>query len=75
MSSGTTVATSELLDNPDPLLDRNQARVYANLTDRTSRLLFERRVFPTVKIGRRVLVRRSDLDAYIASCTRPAVTQ
>lgn len=55
------------------LLTREQVANYLNVTPRTARSLFERRVFPTVKIARTVLVERADLDAYIDAQTRPAV--
>jgi predicted DNA-binding transcriptional regulator AlpA len=56
----------------DPLLDVPKAAEYTGLPVRQIREHFDRRRFELVKIGTRVYVRRSVIDAYLDAQTIPA---
>ena len=57
---------------PDPLLDTPAISAYTGFPIRLVRRLIIDRDLPVTKVRSRVYIRRSDLDAYIASCERPA---
>jgi len=57
------------------LLRKSDLKTELGLTDRQVRRLLEDEKLPKVKLTGRtgeVLIRREDLDAYIAACTVPA---
>lgn len=47
------------------LLDVRGVADYLGITERMARRLFDDRAYPVVKVGRRVYVKRTDLDDYI----------
>jgi excisionase family DNA binding protein len=63
-----------LQPTPSPLLDRAAAAAYLGLAVATLETWASSRRYslPFVKLGRRVMYRRADLDAFIESRTRGA---
>jgi excisionase family DNA binding protein len=57
---------------PDNLLSLTEAAAALHLKPSTMRAWVLRRKIPFVKLGRRVLFRRSDLEALIATSVVPA---
>jgi excisionase family DNA binding protein len=58
--------------NPDPLYDVEQAGLYLGRGARFVRRLVHERRIAVVRIGGRVRIRRSALDAFLDAHTRPA---
>jgi len=56
----------------DELFTPAEAAAAVGRPERAIRHLFDKRAFPLVKMGRRVYVRRSDLEAYLTASTIPA---
>lgn len=56
----------------DALLDVPAVADTFNIPERAARELFNRRVFPLVQLGRRLYVRKSEVDAYFETVTIPA---
>lgn len=54
------------------LWDVETAAAASGLSPRSVRHLIEKRLIPTVKVGRLVRIRPSDFEAFIAANTRPA---
>lgn len=68
-SADTNGVSHDPAVNSDPLLNRQQAAVYLGSKVKTMDNMRVRRVGPPfVKLGGRVLYRKSALDTYIASC-------
>jgi excisionase family DNA binding protein len=65
--SATPVTTS------GDLLTVEQAADYLNITDHFVRRLIRERRIPFLKVGRLVRLRRTDLEAYLAECSVPAI--
>jgi excisionase family DNA binding protein len=59
-------------DDPRRLLDLADIARITGTSERFARRLIQERRLPTVKVGRYVRVRSSDLDAYLDRNTRPA---
>jgi excisionase family DNA binding protein len=75
-AEATMTATTNLAPvNPDPLLDAAQAAEYLSITVPALREHKRQARVAFVKLGRRVLFRRSDLDALIAHSLTPARTR
>lgn len=72
MSADTSTATHNPALNPDPLLTVADAATYTGLSVSYWRDQVFRRSIPVTRIGNRVLIRRSVLDALIAAGTTPA---
>jgi len=62
------------LTHPD-LLPVPAVADYLSISERAVRDLVTRRQLPVIKIGQRIRVRRTDLDAYLAANTREAVAR
>ncbi|MFL6501899.1 MAG: helix-turn-helix domain-containing protein [Candidatus Udaeobacter sp.] len=75
---GVTAQTGpdELDLNPDPIYDLKQAALYTNMPEEALRALVRSGRIPFIAYSeRRLRVRRSVLEAYIAESTRPATRQ
>lgn len=59
-------------DTPRPLVTIREASAILNLAESTLRGWLCDRRLPFVKVGRRTMLRRQDLEAYIAAQTVPA---
>lgn len=62
-TASTTATAAQLVR---PLLDVNEAATMLHVSVRYVRALLARGQLPVVKLGRRTLVRRADLEAVIA---------
>jgi excisionase family DNA binding protein len=51
------------------LLTKAEALKYLRISNRTLYLLMKRHEFPYIKLGKRVLFRRTEIDAYLESKT------
>lgn len=60
---------------PSPLLDRKAAAVYLGQSERWIEERWQRREIPAVKLGRKVLFRIADLDAFIEAHRGEPVTR
>jgi excisionase family DNA binding protein len=64
---GLTPRQADLIRrNPPLIMSAVEAAVYTDTSERNFRELAERGVFPSVRIGRRVLFRRKAIDAALA---------
>lgn len=61
MTNNTTTPT---------LLGVSEIAEYFSISERAVRDLISRRQLPVIKIGQRIRVRQTDLDAYLAANTR-----
>lgn len=55
-------------DHIDPLYDKDASAAYVHRTPRYMEYLAQTRRIPHYVVGHRLRFRRSDLDAYLASC-------
>lgn len=55
--------------NADELLTVSEVAAELRILPRTARRLFDQRAFPLVRIGRRLYVRRRELEAYLEANT------
>lgn len=58
--------------NPDPLLDVPQSAEFLFTTERHIRHLISKREITVTRIGSKVRIRISDLNAYVSQRTTPA---
>ena len=68
----TFLLTHQNSSQPDRLLDVHEVAQITGTTERFARRLVSERRIATVKVGKFVRVRSSDLDAWIVANTRPA---
>ncbi|MGB3730646.1 helix-turn-helix domain-containing protein [Microbacterium sp.] len=68
MTTVVTTITPDLLTVPE-------IAAYLSISERGVRDLVHCHAIPVIKIGQRIRVRRTDLDAYLAAHTREAVTR
>lgn len=68
----TITSTSTSTSTPDPL-GAPEIAAYLSVSERAMRDLISRRQLTAIKIGQRIRVRRSELDAYLTADTREAV--
>lgn len=66
--------TQEIKIN-ERLLNLSEIATICGTTERYARRLLDERRVPTVKLGRLVRVRESDLHKYLMASTRPADTE
>ncbi|MGB8294778.1 MAG: helix-turn-helix domain-containing protein [Polyangia bacterium] len=64
--SNSEAASANLSLNPRPLLSVPEAADMLAVSTRYIRVLLARGAIPVVRLGRRTLVRRTDVDAIIA---------
>jgi excisionase family DNA binding protein len=61
------------MNNNSENLSVPEAAAFVNLKPSTIRAWILQRRIPSVKLGRRVFIRRQDLDALLVSSMRPAI--
>ena len=65
---------SEIIISPSGLMDLENAARYLGTTVNTMRWLRRMKKLPFIRLGAKLMIKKSDLDEYIEQNTEPAIT-